>query len=114
MDFHSTDTIEDRLRNLCRGMTAGSMLHHAKNGYNFGHDEYDFSLGKKYARVFYDMSNGQRMVAFFVDMEDGTVWKAGGWKKPTLNFPRGNVWTLDGQRTLLDEKVKAGFFYGGF
>jgi len=113
-DFDSNATISERLTNLCKGMTAVSMLHYARNDYSFGHDVYGFSIGKKYARVFYDMSNGQRAVAFFVDMNDGTVWKADGWKKPALNFPRGNVWSLQGQVDLLNEKANSNSGYGGF
>jgi len=113
MDFSESATVDERLENLCRGMTALSMLHYARMHYTFGHDVFGYTKGKKYARVWYDMSNGQRMVAFFVDMSDGTVWKADGWKKPTLNFPRGNVWTLDNQREFLDHRSDNRISYGG-
>ncbi len=44
----------------------------------------------KYARIF--TNNGsQRMSWGFINLENGDVLKCEGWKKPALNFARGNI-----------------------
>lgn len=50
----------------------------------------------KYARIFErNKSSGQRGVWCFINLETGDVLKADGWKKPALNFARGNIFEAD-------------------
>jgi len=53
--------------------------------------EFDKITGRnKFARIF-TATTGQRMVWGFINLENGDVMKAEGWKKPALNFSRGNI-----------------------
>ncbi len=58
--------------------------------------------GKKYTRIVRvteSKSTGEvtsRSAAAFVKREDGSIWKPDGWKGPTLNFARGNVYNPSG------------------
>lgn len=109
------DTITDRLDVLVRMLDACEALSTAARHSILKPSTYGYTLGKKYARVWYDMSNGQRMVAFFVQMDNGDVWKADGWKKPALNFTRGNINTPEGRYAITGAKLSdSGYFYGGF
>lgn len=111
-DRHTTD---DRLDVLIKALDATDALSHALLHPTLEPSKYGYSKGKKYARVYYDMSNGQRFVAFFVDMVSGDVWKADGWKKPALNFVRGNVMTPEGRHALtLGKMSETGYFYPAF
>lgn len=50
----------------------------------------------KYARIFVaDDRREQRSVWGFINLENGDVLKADGWKKPALNFARGNIYKAD-------------------
>ena len=53
--------------------------------------QFDNITGRtKYAKIFTD--NGtQKMVWGFIRLADGDVLKPEGWKKPALNFARGNI-----------------------
>ncbi len=53
--------------------------------------QFDNITGRtKYARIFTD--NGtQKMCWGFISLEGGQVLKADGWKRPALNFARGNI-----------------------
>ncbi len=48
----------------------------------------------KYARI-WGAAHGSRSAWGFIGLEDGNVWKCDGWKKPALNFPRGNIYDND-------------------
>lgn len=58
--------------------------------------------GRKYDRVVallagprgVPIKERQRSVHCFIERETGIVWKADGWKGPTKNFPRGNIYEL--------------------
>lgn len=54
-------------------------------------------VGPKYARVVRtDKGNSpSRSVYGFVDLSNGNLLKADGWKRPALNFPRGNMMGAD-------------------
>lgn len=52
--------------------------------------ELTYDPGRKYIRVV-SSTWGQRSVFCFVDSTNGNVLKADGWKKPALNFARGNI-----------------------
>lgn len=110
------NTITDRLDVLVRLLDACSALSTASRHPMLKPNVFGYSLGKKYARVYYDMDNGQRFVAFFVQLDNGDVWKADGWKKPTLNFVRGNINTPEGRWELTGGKVHkdTGYFYPAF
>lgn len=106
--------IDDRIEILLRAMSAAneitlSLRYPGFKPYTFGYDK-----GKKYSRIWVD--NGtQRFVCFFVQRDNGDVWKAGGWKAPTLNFTRGNIMTTEGIRDLTLGKVNldTGYWYHG-
>lgn len=107
--------IDESLDVTVKALSAASALKFALNYPMLDPDVYGYSKGKKYARVWYDMSNGQRFVAFFVQMDNGDVWKADGWKKPALNFVRGNIMTQEGRTALtLGKMGDNGHFYAGF
>jgi hypothetical protein len=66
-----------------------------------GNTTHDFSIGKKYIRV-YSVENGQpsscwgfiNILEFTkgnVKFESGDVLKSAGWKTPAINQPRGNL-----------------------
>lgn len=52
--------------------------------------------GRKYVRIVATVggTTDQRSVHVFVEKATGLVWKADGWKKPTLNKPRGSIYDL--------------------
>lgn len=60
----------------------------------------DYSLGKKYAKVFImDQDGSSRSVHSFVDMDNGDIVK-GSWKAPIRDKSgklavRGNIWADD-------------------
>ena len=48
--------------------------------------------GRRFVRVVRTGGLGRsREVVVFVEIATGTIWKADSWKKPSMNFPRGNV-----------------------
>lgn len=49
----------------------------------------------KYARIWVTTRGDHRSSWGFIGLEDGNVWKCDGWKKPALNFPRGNIYDND-------------------
>lgn len=53
--------------------------------------QFDNITGRnKFARIFTD--NGtQKMCWGFINLHNGDVLKSDGWKKPALNFARGNI-----------------------
>ncbi len=109
------DTITDRLDVLVRMLHACEALSTAACHSILNPGTFGYMMGKKYARVYHDMSNGQRMVAFFVQLDNGDVWKAAGWQKPALNFPRGNIMTREGRYAITGGKLSdSGHFYAGF
>lgn len=109
------DTIIDRLDVLVRMLDACAALSTAACHSILSPGTHGYTLGKKYARVYHDMSNGQRTVCFFVQMDNGDVWKADGWKKPALNFVRGNIMTCEGRYAITGGKLSdSGHFYAGF
>lgn len=107
-------TMDEKLDHLVEMLNAASTLHYRSNFPGLVADVHGYSKGKKYARVYRDHSNGQRFVNFFVDLSTGDVWKADGWKKPALNFTRGNISTAEGRWALTGGKMsKTGYFYPG-
>lgn len=98
---------------MVRMMQAAFDLHLATQYPGFEPYKVDYSLGKKYAKVFVD--NGtQRSVCFFVDRVTGDVWK-GSWKAPVLNFTRGNILTVEGRAAIIGDRTAQGkfYYYGG-
>lgn len=107
-------SITDKLDVLIRGMDAALALSYSHCHAILTPGKHGYSMGKKYTRVYEDMDNGQRVVRFFVENEHGTVWKAAGWKGPTLNFPRGNINTAEGRWALTGGKIgESGYYYAG-
>lgn len=51
--------------------------------------------GRKYIRIIATSQAGaSRSVHVFVEKATGLIWKADGWKSPTLNFSRGSIYEL--------------------
>ena len=48
----------------------------------------------KYVRIFTDRGT-QKMSWGFIKLDTGEVLKCDGWKKPALNFARGNIFEPD-------------------
>lgn len=108
------ETFEECLDVTVKALNAAAALKYALVYPMLTPDTYGFTKGKKYARVWYN-SGSQRFVAFFVQMDNGDVWKADGWKKPALNFTRGNIMTQEGRTALtLGKMGDNGQFYPGF
>jgi len=54
--------------------------------------QFDNITGRnKFARIFTGSKETQRMCWGFINLHNGDVLKAEGWKKPALNFARGNI-----------------------
>lgn len=113
IDANSTN-IDDCLDMVVRSLTAANEIHLSLNYPSFVPEVYGWDKGQKYSRVWHD--NGtQRFVCFFVQRDNGDVWKAAGWKKPALNFPRGNILTVEGRRALTLGRIRDdGYFYPAF
>lgn len=95
---------------MVRMLRAASDLHLATQYPSFEPYTFGYMRGKKYARFWHD--NGtQRFVAFFVDMTTGDVWKADGWKKPTLNHVRGNIFTAAGRAAVIGDRHIENLFH---
>lgn len=47
--------------------------------------------GRKYLRIVKSCGIS-RNVECFVERATGLIWKAAGWKRPCLNFPRGTIY----------------------
>ena len=56
------------------------------------------SIGKRYAKVIKENS-----VHTFVDMTNGNILKAGSWKAPAPNGVRGNIFSDDLGRSVINE-----------
>lgn len=54
--------------------------------------EFDTITGRnKFARIFTVNSGCQKMCWGFINLHNGDVLKCDGWRKPALNFARGNI-----------------------
>ena len=63
--------------------------------------------GKRYTRIVVN-SGPSRSAHSFVDKKDGNIYKPAGWRAPTFNIVRGNIFTedfgfsaIDGRGTLI-------------
>ena len=116
MEYIDRDTTDPRqcMDVMIRMMKAASDLMLASLYPSFEPYEFGYTKGKKYAR-FWQNNHHQTFVCFFVDMTTGDVWKADGWKKPALNFTRGNIFTHAGRCAVIGTRdEKRGFhYYGG-
>jgi len=56
------------------------------------------SIGKRYAKIIKENS-----VHTFVDMTNGNILKAGSWKAPAPNGVRGNIFSDDLGRSVINE-----------
>ena len=111
-DYISPDTTDpdECMELMVNMMKAASDLHMATNYPMLNRPVFGFMKGKKYARFWSD--NGtQRYVCFFVDMSTGDVWKADGWKKPALNFVRGNIFTKKGRVAIIGDRTTDSAFH---
>ena len=77
--------IKEAITELCEKLTEAA--ENEKISYHC-----DFN-GKKYYRIIYRFC-GNDSAPCFVKIEDGSIWKPKGWKGPTNNFSRGNVFSL--------------------
>ena len=56
----------------------------------------NIAANTKYIRIMAcDDSRDQRSAWGFINLENGDVLKTDGWKKPALNFSRGNIYNAD-------------------
>lgn len=112
MNYIDPDTtdINECMQLMLGMMKAASDLHYSTNFPMLDRPTFDYMIGKKYARFFTDNGN-QRSVCFFVDMTTGDVWKADGWKRPALNFVRGNIMTKTGRVKVIDSRSADSNFY---
>jgi hypothetical protein len=83
---------------LCEDLTTAM---HERWEHTRGETTHDFSIGKKYIRV-YSVENGEpascwgfiNILEFTkgeVSFKSGDVLKSAGWKTPAINQPRGNL-----------------------
>ena len=70
-----------------------------RNGFTFAPAPVaSVSIGKRYAKVIKENS-----VHTFVDMTNGNILKAGSWKAPAPNGVRGNIFSDDLGRSVINE-----------
>ena len=79
---------------LCKDITKGlnKAYPHTKEDGTY----HDYSIGKKYIKVFECREGDPRSVWGFINVANpkfavGDVLKAAGWAAPALNKPRGNI-----------------------
>lgn len=54
------------------------------------------AAGRRFVKVIKgDAKGGQRSVFCFVEKATGNIYKPAGWKQPTLNHVRGNIYADD-------------------
>lgn len=58
--------------------------------------------GRKFIRITYRFS-GQRSVHSFIDLSNGDILKAASWSQPAKNGVRGNIFSDDLGRSVVDE-----------
>lgn len=63
---------------------------HERQGFTFAPSTLSIERGRRYARIV-STDAGSRYAFAFVDLESGDVLKPDGWKGPTKNFARGNI-----------------------
>jgi len=96
--LEKADKLCTAVEKLCEDLTTAM---HEKWEHTRGETTHDFSIGKKYIRV-YSVENGQpascwgfiNILEFTkgnVKFESGDVLKSAGWKTPAINQPRGNL-----------------------
>ena len=96
--LEKADNLCTAVEKLCEDLTTAM---HERWEHTRGETTHDFSIGKKYIRV-YSVENGQPASCWgFINIleftkgnakfESGDVLKSAGWKTPAINQPRGNV-----------------------
>jgi hypothetical protein len=96
--LEKADNLCTAVEKLCEDLTTAmhERWEHTRSG-----TTHDYSIGKKYIRV-YSVENGQpascwgfiNILEFTkgnVKFESGDVLKSAGWKTPAINQPRGNL-----------------------
>ena len=96
--LEKADDLCTAVEKLCEDLTTSM---HTRWEHTRGKTTHDFSIGKKYIRV-YSVEDGQsRSVWGFINIlefdkngvkfKSGDILKSAGWKTPAINQPRGNV-----------------------
>ena len=96
--LEKADNLCTAVEKLCEDLTTAM---HERWEHTRGETTHDFSIGKKYIRV-YSVENGRpsscwgfiNILEFTkgnVKFESGDVLKSAGWKTPAINQPRGNL-----------------------
>ncbi len=97
--LEKADDLCTAVEKLCEDLTTSM---HIRWEHTRGKTTHDFSIGKKYIRV-YSVEDGQgRSVWGFINIlefeakngvkfKSGDILKSAGWKTPAINQPRGNV-----------------------
>jgi hypothetical protein len=96
--LEKADQLCTAVEKLCEDLTTAM---HERWEHTRGETTHDFSIGKKYIRV-YSVENGEpascwgfiNILEFTkgeVSFKSGDVLKSAGWKTPAINQPRGNL-----------------------
>ena len=88
-----------RLKDYVALVTELNADYWTRNGYTFAPAPVaSVSIGRRYAKIIKENS-----VHTFVDMTNGNILKAGSWKAPAPNGVRGNIFSDDFGRSVINE-----------
>ena len=88
-----------RLKDYVALVTELNADYWTRNGYTFAPAPVaSVSIGRRYAKIIKENS-----VHTFVDMTYGNILKAGSWKAPAPNGVRGNIFSDDLGRSVINE-----------
>lgn len=78
---------------FCEALEAATAAYFAKHHPSLKAPRFALDTpGRRFVRVVRTEAAGHgREVVVFVEIATGTIWKADSWKKPAMNFARGNV-----------------------
>ena len=75
-----------------------------RNGFTFAPAPVaSVSIGRRYAKIIKEEGSHNCSVHTFVDMTNGNILKAGSWKAPAPNGVRGNIFSDDLGRSVINE-----------
>lgn len=97
--------MQTAIETFCAKLTTVTNARYAEDARRYGNPQvcsvefHPDKPGKRFVRIVRDdLVHGQKSgcsVHCFVELATGLMWKPDGWKKPALNFPRGNVLTTE-------------------
>jgi hypothetical protein len=84
-------TLEEAIQQWVGELETSWADHYKAHFTNLEPPKVELDRGPKYVRMWrVTVGIGSRSAFAFIDKE-GNIWKPAGWKGPTKNFPRGNV-----------------------